>query len=197
MQTYTQTFAGAQTWVLNVPGSYYSTINCTNAVTVRLFRQGQKLDLGEIKGLLAGLEVGPLPLVDGGPAFDRVEIDTSAADTVTIGIGNGQTRYNRSNATVTVVTNKVAQVAAVTHTNPAITTGSTSILAANANRQFLVLQNNDPSNSVWVNFGSAATVATGIKIGPGQDYPCPGIVPTTGIFAIGLAANANFVIAEG
>lgn len=106
MQTYTQTFAGPKTWELNVVGSYYATLTCTNNVNVRFYLGGKLLDLGEIKGLKAGLEVN-LPKGESGIAFDRVQIDATGADTITVGIGNGQARYSRG-VTDATITNTVA-----------------------------------------------------------------------------------------
>lgn len=103
MQTFVQTFAGVTTWQLNVAGSYFVTLQCTNPINVRLYRGGKKLDLGDMAGLMAGLEIGPLPPLDGFPfAFDRIEIDVTGADTIKVGIGNGQARYNRANGTVDI-----------------------------------------------------------------------------------------------
>lgn len=133
MQTYSQTFAGATTWQLNIAGSYFVTLQCTNSINVRLYRGGKKLDLGDMAGLLAGLEIGPLPSLDGFPfAFDRVEIDVTGADTIKVGVGNGQARYNRANGTVDV--NSFTAAAAAILQRPEAATGffsDASAMAAN------------------------------------------------------------------
>lgn len=133
MQTYQQTFAGAQTWTLNVAGSYFTTLGTTLGVNVRLYRGGKKLDLGDMVGLLAGLEIGPLTPTDNFPfAFDRVEIDVAGADNIKVGIGNGAARYNRSNGTVDV--NSLPQTAILQLIRPELQTGSfndVSVLVAN------------------------------------------------------------------
>lgn len=103
MQTFVQTFAGNQTWVLNVPGKYFTTLQCTNPINVRFYLGGKQLDLGQISQLLAGLEVTLGDIADTRAAFDRVELDITGPDTVAVGIGNGQARYNRSQGTVQVV----------------------------------------------------------------------------------------------
>lgn len=198
MQTFSQTFAAAQTWVLNVPGKYFTTLSCTSPVNVRFYRGGKQLDLGQISGLLAGLEVTLGDLSDGLAAFDRVEIDVTAADTVQVGIGNGQARYNRANASVTVTQNKVAQSGAFANTQRTVTNAAAQLLAASTTRQYMLIQNKDATGNLWINFGGTATTANGIKIGPGGVYELVGIATTQAISAIGdLASNANIVTVEG
>lgn len=106
MQTFVQTFAANTTWVLNVPGKYFTTLQCTNPINVRFYLGGKQLDLGQISQLLAGLEVTLGDIADTQAAFDRVELDITGPDTVSVGIGNGQARYNRSQGNV-AVTNTV------------------------------------------------------------------------------------------
>lgn len=199
MQTYSQTFAGATTWVLNVPGKYFTTLACNSAVNVRFFKGGKQLDLGQITGLLAGLEVTLGELNDPAAAFDRVEIDVTAADTVQVGIGNGQARYNRSASSVTVVTNKQPQSGAFANTAKTVTNASAQLVAANSSRQYLLIQNKDTAGSVYVNFGAgAATTANGVKIEPGGSYEMAATQSTQALQAIGdIASNANVLVVEG
>lgn len=190
MQTYTQTFAGAQSWELNVPGRYYVTLACTNAINIRFYKNGKKLDLGDITGLLAGLEVQ-------GVDFDRVVIDVTGADTVTIGIGNGNARYNRANATVTVSTNRLPKLNTQSQAAANVTVASTQMLAANTSRQYLFVQNNDPAAVIYLNInGAAAAAGTGIKLGPGDSYE-PIAVSGAQINMIGTIATTLVTVIEG
>jgi hypothetical protein len=197
MQTYSQTFAAGQTWVMNVPGRYFVILGCTLTVNVRFFKGGKKLDLGDISSLLAGLEVGPLDTEKGDPyAFDRVEVDVQAGDTVQVGIGNGAARYNRANATVTIgggMNGAYAQAAAT------VTNVSAQLLAAKTTRRYVLIQNKDTAGNIYVNLaGVAATAANGIKVGPGGSLEVNAFCPTAAIFAIGdIGSNANIVTAEG
>ena len=195
MQTYSQTFAGSTTWTLNVPGKYFTTLACTNPINVRFYKGGKQLDLGQISQLLAGLEVTLGNIDDTDAAFDRVEIDVSGADTVQVGIGNGQARYNRSQGSV-AVTNVNGTM---THVAQTVTSASAQLLAAKANRRYLMIQNNDATGVVYVRLdGTAATITTGIKILPGGSYELQGFVPTGAVMAIGsIASNANVVTVEG
>lgn len=197
MRTYTQTFAGAQTWILNVSGSYYTTLVCALAVTVRFYKQGKQLDLGECNGLLAGLEVLPPPPVDGSGAFDRVEIDVGGADTVQVGIGNGSARYNRSQGNV-AVTNTGGAFA---HAQASVTNADTSLLAANAARRYCLIQNNSAAGVLRVRFdGAAATAAFGVRVQPGQFVEVPNYAVTNAVRGFMETADAtanNVEIVQG
>lgn len=198
MQTFSQTFAGATTWTLNIPGKFFTVLGSTNPVNVRLYNKGKQLELGEIKNINAGIEIGGM--VEG-VQFDQVQIDTTAADTVTIGVGNGQSRYNRGNANVTVVQNRIAQMVP-TNTAKTVTNASAQLLAANVNRQYLMIQNRDPAGILYVKFGAAAvtggTNGDGIMIAAGGALELDSIVPTTAVQCIGsIASNANVLVVEG
>lgn len=195
MQTYSQTFTGAQTWTLNIPGKYFVLLGCLNPCNVRFFKGGKKLELGDITGLLAGLEVTLGELADFEAAFDRVEIDVTAADTVQVGIGNGQARYNRSQGNV-AITNLTGSV---TQTQKTVTSAAAELLAVKAGRRYLLIQNNDATGIVYLNLSGAATVGSGIKIAPGGSYVADAsFCPSNAISAIGsIASNANIAVIEG
>jgi hypothetical protein len=198
MQTYSQTFLTASTWQLNVPGKYFTTLVCSQPINVRLYKGGQKLDLGDITGLLAGLEIGPLADLQGPMAFDRVEIDVQAGDTVQVGIGNGMARYNRAATSATITQNKVAISAAFSNTQKTVTTSSGQLAAQNSSRQYLLIQNNDAAANIFVTVGVAATFLNGIKITPGGSYELANIVTTQAINAISdIAGISTIVIVEG
>ncbi len=182
MQTLSQTFAGASTWQLNIGGRYFTTLGCTNPVNVRFYHGGKKLDLGEITGLLAGLEV-TFP----GEGFDRVEIDATGIDTIQVGIGNGQARYNRSQGNV-AITNTGG---AFTQGQASVTNADQAIIAANANRRFLQVQNNDASAVLRVMLdGTAASATKGFRVQPGQTLDIPNFCPTGAIHAFMETATA-------
>lgn len=195
MQTFSQSFTSSTTWTLNVPGKYFTTLACSNPINVRFYKGGKQLDLGQISQLLAGLEVTLGNIGDTEAAFDRIEIDVTGTDTVQVGIGNGQARYNRSQGSV-AVTNVNG---AFTNINATVTNTSNMLRAANAARRYLLIQNNDTSGDIYVRLdGGTATTATGVKIAAGGSYELAGFVPTGGVTAIGsIASNANVVVVEG
>ena len=198
MQTYSQTFATATTWELNVTGRYFTTLECNQPVNVRFYRGGQLLDAGDIRGLLAGLEMTLGDINDTRPAFDRVQVDVQAGDTVKIGIGNGQGRYNRAAATVTVTSNIVPQTAVFDNLQKTVTSASAVLLAANAAREYLLVQNNNATGSLFVSFGKTATVTNGVRVIPGGSLELIGVCTTQAIHCIGdIASNTNVVTVEG
>lgn len=195
MQTFSQSFTGSTTWTLNVPGKYFTTLACSNPINVRFYKGGKQLDLGQISQLLAGLEVTLGNIADADAAFDRIEIDVTGTDTVQVGIGNGQARYNRAQGSV-AVTNVNG---AFTNTQATVTSTSATIVAAKATRRYLLIQNNDTTGDIYVRLdGTAATTATGVKIPAGGSLELQGYAPTGAVTAIGsLASNANVVVLEG
>lgn len=198
MQTYSQTFAANTTWVMNITGKYFVTLQCTNALNVRFYKAGSKLDLGDITGLGVGLEVGPLAGLKEEHAFDRVEIDVTGPDTIKVGIGNGAARYNNSLATVNVTQTVPVNSGSFANAAATVTNASAQLVAANTARKYLLIQNNDATGTVVIGFGGAVTLTTGIKITPGGTYEMSDVQSTQAVFAIGsIASNTNIVTVTG
>lgn len=111
---------------------------------------------------------------------------------VSIRGGSGLSTGGSSLATV------VSSRASMTNTAKTVTSASGLLLAANPTRQYLLIQNNDATGIVYVNFGAGpATVANGAKVAPGASYE-PLIIPTDAIYCIGsIASNANVLVIEG
>ena len=88
---------------------------------------------------------------------------------------------------------------AYTQSAPAIATASTQILAAKSSRRYLMIQNNDPATTIYLNLaGAAAAAATGLKIGPGGFYENADWPPNAAIFAIAITtANPLITVIEG
>lgn len=194
MQTYQQTFAVAQTWELNIPGKYFTTLECLFPLNVRFYRGGTLLDAGEVRGMLAGLEMMLGNIGDFQPAFDRVQIDVQAGDTVKIGIGNGQGRYNRAGE---ITKNTVPRSEQFDNLQKSVATASGVLLAANTSRQYLLIQNKDTSANVFIAFGKPATAAAGVRVIPGGAFEMVGICTTQEIHAIASVATSNITVVEG
>lgn len=196
MQTLTQTFtAGGQTWEHNAPGRYFTILAATSPVDIALFKGGKKLDFGDIKGVLAGIEIGGN---QEGVDFDRAMITTSAAGTVTIGIGNGQVRYNRGAASVDVLSQEPTKFGSMAQTAATVTNVSATVATSNPARKYLLIQNKSLTGNIWIQFNFTATIATGIKIVPGGFFEMSNTVCTASIQAIGdIASNPDITIAGG
>lgn len=184
MQTYTQTVATAQTLQFNITGKYFTILLTSLGLNVRFYVGGKKKDLGDIKGLLSGLEVS-FSNEDG---FDRVEIDTLGADTFTIGIGNGQARYNRSQGNVAITNNN----GGFTQSRVSLTNVNQQLLAANTTRRYLMIQNNDAASTMRLTLdGSTATTIIGLRIDPSTAFDLSQYNPTGAINAIMETATAT------
>jgi len=195
MQTFTQTVAGAQTLTFNVPGKYFVLLASQLGVNIRFYRNGKRLELGEIQALLPGVEAVLGDLKDAEPSFTQVQIDALGADTISFGIGNGQVRYNRSQGNV-AITNLNG---AVTQSQNTVANTAGTLVAANATRRYLLIQNKDGTGNVFINFTTTATVANGIKIAPGGSFMADSsFCPNNVISAIGdIASNANVIVVTG
>jgi len=112
--------------------------------------------------------------------FTNVKVDSSGQLAVTGGGGS-----STNNATYT-------------QSNKTVTNSSGSLLAANASRKYLQVQNNDTTGNIFVRCdGSAATTTTSIKIAPAQTW-APTVPPVGACAAIGdIASNANVNTVEG
>lgn len=98
--------------------------------------------------------------------------------------------------TVTALLNPVRGTGA--NTQKTVTNTSTSLVAANLNRDYLLIQNKDTTGIIYINFGAAATSANGLRIAPGASFELNSNILTAQIFAIGdIASNANIVVIEG
>lgn len=171
-------------------GSYFHLLETESAVDVRFYKNGAIF--AEAVGMEGGFFSQP---VDG---FDALEIVSAAAQTVKFAIADGTGGYNRATGTVQV-SNLAPDQGAFTQAAATVTNASGELLAANAARRFLLIQNNHATGAVFITMnGSAATAANGVKIAPGSllllDIFCPAGV----VNAIGdIASNAALIVVEG
>lgn len=79
-----------------------------------------------------------------------------------------------------------------------VTNVSQVLVAANANRKYLLIQNKDAAGIVYVTFNAAATAANGVRLQPNSSYELNFAVPVDSVSLIGdIASNANVVVVEG
>jgi hypothetical protein len=163
---------------------------------LRLKRGGRYID-EDFQSISSGFSWEALPGEDG---FDEVEVrNTASTQTIRIAISTGKVGFADS-VTITGTAAIQAKNGTPSQAAATVTSASAQLLAANANRRFLLIQNKDASGAIYLNFaGAAATLANGIKIGPGEAYESSaGWVSSAAIYAIGdIASNANIVIVEG
>lgn len=125
--------------------------------------------------------------------------ESGAANNVTV-LVSGDEFLDAAGANVAITTNKIA-VGAYAQTSPATVAGvSTQLLAANALRQYLFVQNNHPTEPVYLNLaGAAAAVAGGLKLLPGDSYECDGAITVAAVnaFSTNAIAAGNLCVIEG
>lgn len=56
------------------------------------------------------------------------------------------------------------------HTTASVDNTDTVVAAANDDRKYLRVQNNDAALIVWIRVNEAAVANTGIRLGPGENY---------------------------
>lgn len=184
ISTYTFTIPGNGLVRQPMVAEDFKILQSTGLVDVRS-------SFGKVSGLGAGQGLKNTP-------FTYLEIyDASgAANTVKLVVGGGDQFVDSNSGSVSVSSNKMPVIAGVTETLATVTSAGGLARAANTGRSYLMIQNNDASGSVFLKFGSAATVGS-FKIPPGGFLemlaPC-----TDAIYMIGsIASNPNVVILEG
>lgn len=126
-----------------------------------------------------------------------IEHDAVGALAITIRIGlDARDDSTRIGGTITVA--PVRSAGAAVHAQSAVTAVDSEILAANALRSFLLIQNKDLAGTAWVNLnGVAATAANGIRIGPGESFELSGTWMTTAAIHAISDVNLSLLIIEG
>ena len=78
-----------------------------------------------------------------------------------------------------------------------VTAGATVFATANTSRQYLQVQNNDSTRTVYVGVLPTVSTTTGIKLSPGQTW-APYKPPASVFYMIGdSGSNANVTWTEG
>ncbi|MDN3923332.1 hypothetical protein [Roseateles violae] len=125
--------------------------------------------------------------------FSRVEVTPIGPIAGEFRIGAGRFSSSRM-----VIANQAATNP--TTTAKTATVGSTALIAANQARNYLLIQNNDPTGYIVVTFGgAAATLTNGLRIAAGGywEWTDPASVPKNAANVIGNIANANLIVMEG
>lgn len=169
-------------------GNFFRLLEAVGDVSVTFFRDGG--------------EVAASPDISAGYAeefserFDAFEI--ASATTQIIKFVSRLGSRVAFDAPPTGVVTLTGQQGAFTQAQKTVTNASGVLLAANAARRYVLIQNNDASGDIYITLdGTAATTAKGIKIAAGSSYECQGFCPSGAVYAIGsIASNANIVAVE-
>ena len=184
-KVYTLQIAANGQVLLPAPNTHFFIIAATGTVGI----QGDTF--GQIDGLTAGQGMNNTP-------FNKLTIidQSGAANTVKLLIAPGEFTNQILSATVNI--GRVPNSGSFANAQASITTASAQLLAANAARQYLMVQNNDPAATIYLGFGAAAvTAANGLRLLPGQAYEQCGVVTNQAIQVIGSAATTAVAVITG
>jgi hypothetical protein len=195
-----EAWTAGQTKRFHFSGRFFRLIETATPVDVLFFKDGKELDRAE------NIEGGYAETVEGG--FDRIEIKSAQAQSLRfLTRASSSVRIDRAVGSVSItgtpsvnVANKDAVNSAFAQSAPAVTNASGNLLAANANRRTLIIQNNHATGNIFVRLdGAAATTGNGIKIPAlGGTLVLDGFAPTAAITAIGdIANNTAVIVSEG
>jgi hypothetical protein len=168
--------------------NFFRILDLAGFVNIEFYKNGGKVS--EAIGITAGYAERF------SDSFDKIAITSATAQTIQFvtRLGN-EVRYDKAPVGNTTINNVASTF---TNTQKTVTNASGTIVAANANRRYLLIQNNDASGDIYVRLdGVTATTETGLKIEAGASYELANLVPNGAITAIGsIASNANIVVVE-
>lgn len=172
---------------LTAVGKFFKLLSTTGAVDV--VGEGFRLEgVGTGQGL-QNVNFKRLELVD----------RTGSANTVSVILGDAEF-IDSLNGVVSVTQNAPITVSTPAVTESTVTNAAAQLVAANASRKFIAIQNNDAAGSIRIKFGATMPGASaGILIGPGGYWEMPpGTACTAAVNAIGsVASNPNIEVLTG
>jgi hypothetical protein len=185
-----KTLAASEAWEVREAGRFFRLLSSAGPVKLDFYRNGSFLS--SIENVQGGI------WRESQEVFDRVRItdQSGGSNAVEVLIDSEHVGYDRLSISGNVTSqpaNGAPSQAAVTVTNV-----NASMLAANANRRWLLIQNKSASGAIYISFNGAATAANGIKLSPGQSWESGGWCPNTQVQAIGdIASNPDVFYAYG
>jgi hypothetical protein len=183
---YTETLTAGESIHRLFQGAFFKIISATGPVTVRT-------STVKLASLIAGQGFEKAP-------FDFLELTDASGGANTIKFVVATDGFlDGLNGSVSVTGTVAVKSSAFANTAKTVTSASGSLIVANTDRSYLLIQNKSNTGTIWVNFGAAAaTQANGVKIAPGGSYELSGTISTQAIQAIGdIASNAEIVVVEG
>lgn len=200
-------FAAGETKEFYEPGDFFRLMKTDAVVTIAFFYHGASIAKASSVGAGYSEKFNT-------KNFDRFQITSETAQTIQFAARLGSdVTYDTPPVGNVAVTNtpsvqvtNTPSVQVLTALNGAFSQAqatvynfSTQLIADNAQRRYLLIQNKDNSGDIYVTLnGADATMANGLKIAAGGSIELQGYVPTGAVKAIGtLGNNANVVTVEG
>lgn len=190
MRTLKQTFAAAGTWQVLETARHFRLIGvgANQTVDVRLYRMGSVVY--EATGVEGGFWAEP----ENG--FDRWEVTSATAQTVTVATTNGRGGYDRVAQTISVTgAIKLQQSTAITDLAPVtVGTAAVQLVAADSTRTGVRIFNNG-SAEIYIG-GAGITTANGaVKVPPTGIWNEDNVAGAA-LYAISSAAGQNVRVQE-
>lgn len=161
-----------------VEGHYFELLATVNPVDVTLYGEGDVV-LASEKQITAGYYVDRRQM----EPFKRFEITTGGLEAVKWFVTDGTGGQKTAPTTVS----SIVPATGLAHTQTGVTVGaaSTVVLAANANRKYLLIENQSTTDDVYIRTDGGVAVAdkTALKLQPGQVWEPP-VAPTGAVNAI-------------
>lgn len=177
------------------PGDFFRLLDCPDVLDVIFYRNGAEVSRADDvqEGYAEKFEAG---------GYDRFRITSATTQTVHFVSRQGNVVFYDKPPTGDVnVLNLPANRGAFTHTGHTVTnTADVQLLPANPNRRYLLIQNKDPSGSIWIRLDGGVVTGSNaaIRIDVGGSYELQGYVPTGIVMAVGnIASNTNVATVEG
>jgi hypothetical protein len=117
--------------------------------------------------------------------FETVRIENDTAGTVSVALTIGTGQVDDSELTGTITASKGTTLDNAGHT---VGTSAALLLAANAARRSVIINNEDAGNAIYIGSDATVTAATGLKVSAGQSLSLTNAAGAA-IYAIGAAAG--------
>lgn len=172
-------------------GDFFRVMDADAPLTVTFYRNGAEVargvDVGE--GYAEKFE---------GNYFDRITVYSATTQAVQLVARLGNVvNYDKAPTGAVMLVGQQGQFSQELKT---VTNATTQLLGANASRRYLLIQNRDAANTLWVVLGTASvTTQNGIAIEPGGSMEMQGYVHSGAIQArsSAVASTANTIVVEG
>lgn len=192
------TLTAGQTYRVRGLGDFFRILQAADPVTVRFYYDGGAVDEAEEVG--AGYRTSFRGRQD--DRFNDLEITSATTqDLQFVAQFGGDVAYDApptGNVDVLTLPDVAPAGGSMTQAEMGVGTASVLLLAANANRRYLLIQNKSAAATIYIKLnGNAASVLSGIAIAPGGSYESGPYVPRDAIYAIASAAATSVVFVEG
>lgn len=193
----TVVFAAGEATEFYDPGDFFRVLDASGSLEVIFYLNGSEVSRAEnvSEGYAERFRAS---------GFDRYRIKSEIAQSVQFVARDGADVFYDKPPTGTVsgtvnIGNKDAVNGGFSCASKNVTNASTQIVAENANRRYLMIQNNHATAIVYLNMsGAAATTANSVRLLPGAAVELQGYVPRNAITAIGsIASNTAVIAVEG